>query len=98
MHKIDPTDFEAYNIEFIEFWLMDPFNSDYGPASSTTGGDLYFNLGNISEDILKDGRKSFENGLPAVTNSNQTDTTAWGIVPVIKSIVQAFDKSELGRK
>lgn len=98
MRKIEPTDFEASNIEFIEFWMMDPFNSDYGPGTNTNGGDLYFNLGNISEDILKDGRKSFENGLPAVTNSNKTDTTAWGIVPEIQSIVQAFDNSEEGRK
>jgi cell surface protein SprA len=98
MRKIEPTDFEASNIEFIEFWMMDPFNSDYGPGTNTTGGDLYFNLGNISEDILKDGRKSFENGLPAVTNNNTTDTTAWGIVPVIQSIVQAFDNSEDARR
>jgi cell surface protein SprA len=97
MRKIEPTDFEASNIEFIEFWLMDPFNSDYGPGTNTPGGDLYFNLGNISEDILKDGRKSFENGLPAATNNNTTDTTAWGVVPVIQSIVQAFDNSEAAR-
>src|SRR5258706_13235337 len=98
MRKIEPTDFEASNIEFIEFWLMDPFNSDYGPGTNTPGGDLYFNLGNISEDILKDGRKSFENGLPAVTNNNTTDSTVGGVVPVIQSIVQAFDNSEAARK
>ena len=54
------TDFDKANIEYIEFWMMDPFIYKSGSA----GGDLYFNLGSISEDILKDGRKSLENGLP----------------------------------
>ncbi len=48
-------------MQYIEFWVMDPFIYD---KSTTAGGDLYFNLGSISEDILKDGRKSLENGLP----------------------------------
>ena len=51
MRRIESTDFEAANIEFIQFWMMDPFNSN---SQNTSGGDLYFNLGNISEDILKD--------------------------------------------
>ena len=28
------------------------------------GGKLFINLGNISEDVLKDGKKQYENGLP----------------------------------
>jgi cell surface protein SprA len=31
------------------------------PQSNT--GKIYFNLGEISEDVLKDGRKQYENGL-----------------------------------
>ena len=52
--KIETNDFEAANIEFIEFWMMDPFLYNEDPD---VGGDLYINLGNISEDILKDSRK-----------------------------------------
>jgi cell surface protein SprA len=59
MRALDNTDFESTNIEYIEFWLMDPFAED----STHSGGYLYFNLGDISEDVLRDGRKSFENGL-----------------------------------
>ena len=79
MRNIDQTDFETGNIEFIEFWLQDPFISK--PAS--TGGQLYFNLGNISEDILKDGKRSYENGLPTLKNpAIPVDTnTVWGRVP-----------------
>jgi len=62
MRDLTTTDFEQSNIEFIQFWMMDPFNED---SENQTGGQLYFNLGNISEDILRDSRKSFESGLPS---------------------------------
>ncbi len=80
MREITTKDFEESNIAFIDFWMMDPFIEDYEDAS---GGDLYFNLGEISEDVLKDGEMAFENGLPADENdtSRATDTTAWGLVP-----------------
>ncbi len=87
MRQLQTTDFEEANIEYIEFWLMDPFVED----SLNTGGDLYFNLGDISEDILKDGRKSFEHGLPTVQNDHPIDTTTWGIIPLMQSLVSAFD-------
>lgn len=78
MRNIDQTDFETSNIEFIEFWLQDPFIKK--PFS--TGGELYFNIGNISEDVLKDGKRLFENGLPAASNPNTpVDQTVWGQVP-----------------
>jgi cell surface protein SprA len=78
MRNIDQTDFETANIEFIEFWLKDPFIAD----STSTGGQLYFNLGNISEDVLRDGKRLFENGLPAPSNTNvPLDTSVWGVQP-----------------
>jgi cell surface protein SprA len=79
MRNIDQTDFETGNIEFIEFWMQDPFVNK--PFS--TGGQLYFNLGNISEDILKDGKRAYENGLPTIKNpAIPVDTnTVWGRVP-----------------
>ena len=93
MRKIETSDFEAANVEYLEFWLMDPFAED----SSNIGGDLYFNLGNISEDILRDGRKSFEHGLPNDGNSVNTDITNWGRVSRQQSLVKAFDNSPQAR-
>ena len=87
MRKIESTDFEATNVEYIEFWLMDPFSED----TLHSGGDLYFNLGDISEDILPDGRKSYENGLPTNETVSNVDTTIWGRVPTLQSLVNAFD-------
>ncbi len=105
MRSLDYTDFETQNIETIEFWLMDPFmNPETGEHDdSRTGGKLYFNLGDISEDILRDGRKFFENGLPTGTDAdaferNPVDTTIWGRVPKMQSIVNAFDNNESARK
>ncbi|MFM2136088.1 MAG: hypothetical protein RL021_1488 [Bacteroidota bacterium] len=89
MRKIETTDFEASNIEFIQFWMMDPFAS--GSPNDGSGGELYFNLGNLSEDILRDGYKSFENGLPAPTNNYTTQNSNWGRYSTIQSIVNAFD-------
>ncbi len=94
MRRIETNDFEAANIEFIEFWMMDPFVYD----SSHTGGELYFNLGDISEDILKDSRKMFENGLPTTDVVELVDTTYWGRVPMTQSLVNAFDNNEESRQ
>ncbi len=97
MRKLETNDFEAANIEFIEFWMMDPFNDEDG-LSNHSGGDMYINLGNISEDVLKDGYKSFENGLPTSSNVIDVDTTQWGRVPTNFSIVEAFDNDPLSRE
>jgi cell surface protein SprA len=93
--KMNVKDFEANNYEYIEFWLMDPFvynnkGSEYD-AYKTSGGDLYFDLGELSEDVLKDGRKFFENGLPPDGDPSLVDTTVWGKVPKRQSTVYAFD-------
>ncbi|HTL07731.1 MAG TPA: cell surface protein SprA, partial [Chitinophagaceae bacterium] len=78
MRAIDQTDFETSNVEYIEFWMQDPFLTK--PAS--TGGQFYINLGNISEDVLRDGRRQFENGLPGATgNASVDNSSVWGNVP-----------------
>ncbi|MBK9177680.1 MAG: hypothetical protein IPM46_15390, partial [Flavobacteriales bacterium] len=61
MRRITTTDFETSNIESIQFWVMDPFaegvfGATNSNSSNTTGGFLYIDLGNISEDVLRDGR------------------------------------------
>lgn len=88
MRKIETTDFDATNIQYIEFWMMDPFVYD-----SLNSGQLYFDLGDISEDILKDGRKSYENGLPTSALVKDVDTTIWGRVPTLQALVDAFDNT-----
>nr|WP_214447259.1 cell surface protein SprA [Flavihumibacter rivuli] len=79
MRGLDQVDFETGNVEFIEFWLQDPFLVQ----PNSNGGQLYFNLGNISEDVLRDGRRFFENGLPTPTIQAGVDSsTNWGRVPL----------------
>ena len=87
------TDFEATNYEHLEFWLLDPFI--YEPDSK--GGDLYFNLGEISEDVLKDERKFFENGLPIDGDRSKVDSTVWGLVPKTQALNFAFDNTSDAR-
>jgi cell surface protein SprA len=98
------TDFDNANIEYLEFWMMDPFiNSPNGvvldpanpnPTSNTSGGDLIINLGNVSEDALKDqSQHEFENGLPVpgADSTSQTRTTAWGITTRQQFLTDAFN-------
>ncbi len=82
------TNFEQSNVEFIEFWLMDPFEYD---DVDNPGGTIVFNLGNISEDVLRDGRKQYENGLPASDDDTGFVDTEYARVPVNQSLVYAFD-------
>lgn len=98
--RMDMRDFEAANIEYIEFWLMDPFVYNSTSATPNQGGDLYINLGEISEDVLKDGKKFFENGLPINDDPAATETTIWGKIPTRQSTVYAFDDNQgaAGRK
>ncbi|MCQ2059553.1 MAG: cell surface protein SprA [Bacteroidaceae bacterium] len=95
MRSITTTNFEAANIEYVEFWLMDPFVYD-GPAAA--GGDMFFELGEVSEDVLKDGKKFFENGLPTNDDATKYTETVWGRVPNITSLVYAFDNSEINNR
>jgi cell surface protein SprA len=86
------TNFESNNVEYIEFWMMDPFV--YDTANVSTGGDFYFNLGELSEDILKDGKRSFENGLPSTsTDTSLVSKTTWGKVSGKTATVYAFDNT-----
>jgi cell surface protein SprA len=94
MREIYSSDFEQANVEFIEFWMMDPF----AEMPDHKGGQLYFNLGNISEDVLKDSRKTFENGLPTSEVIEKVDTTVWGRVPLTQSLVQGFSAGDETRK
>lgn len=96
MRKIENTDFVTSNVEYIKFWLLDPFLDDTNP--NREGGDFYINLGEISEDILKDGLKSYENGLPyAETDNTELKETVWGRVASKSSLTYAFETASGSR-
>ncbi len=86
---ISSTNFEQSNVEFIQFWVMDPYI--YPENAGNSGGKITFNLGNISEDVLKDGRKQYENGLPLDGSTLNTISTAFGRVPADQSLIYAFN-------
>ena len=96
--QISASHTDAANVEFIQFWLMDPFNTDYENEYGTgNDGTLYFNIGNLSEDVLKDSKKTFENKLPTTEAESQILTgdnfSAWGRVTPEQSVVNAFDNN-----
>lgn len=94
MRAIDYSDFETANVEFIEFWILDPFIKN----QNDPGGSFYINLGNISEDILKDSRKFFENGLPYPIDNSKVENSAWSKIPKFQQqITPAFDNDPQAR-
>jgi cell surface protein SprA len=94
MRALQTNDFEAANIEYLEFWLMDPYaDPDFLPDD----GKLLIHLGDISEDILKDGQKMFENGLPKDGDTTKVNFTNWGKVPITTPINYAFDNDPQSR-
>lgn len=98
MRKLETSDFETANIEYIEFWMLDPFLHARLSGEEVPTGELYFNLGEISEDILKDGKKFFESGLPADDNPLQYTETIWGRVPTQSTVTYAFNTSSGSRQ
>lgn len=91
MRRLDNTNFEQSNIEYLQFWLLNPFLDPDNPNQE--GGDLYFNFGDISEDILKDGMKSYENGVPVDGKEQFMRSTVWGRVSSQNSLTYAFDNN-----
>ena len=87
MRYLQTNDFEQANVEYIDIWVMDPYFNNPNPPS---GGKLYIDLGYMSEDILYDGRKQYENGLPGNGSDDYTVMTNLARVPTHQSIVYAF--------
>ena len=90
MRKLETTDFEQANIEYVEFWLLDPYI--YTRKDGTAykhKGELYLNLGEVSEDVLRDGKKFYESGM-AVDGTSSYETTQWGKIPVQATQTYAF--------
>ncbi len=110
MRPLTTTNFQQANIQYIQFWMLDPYENysikpEEGgpltpPAPSDFTGELYFNLGNISEDILRDNRKMFENGLPGdgvqIPGEN-VEITPWSSIPKNQSLLYAFTEDDNSR-
>ena len=109
MRSLTTNNFDQANVEYIQFWVMDPYeNYSIGPDEGlplginyedplNQVGDLYINLGNVSEDILQDSRKMYENGLPEDTSDLNTEPTIWGKAPTNPSIIYAFNEEDAFR-
>ena len=98
MRSINSTNFEQSNVEYIQFWILDPYYNEQGTVENVGNtGKLVFNLGEISEDVLKDGRKSYENGLPEAGAVTATNSSVWGVTPASQSLIYAFDTNENNR-
>ncbi|TRW26501.1 cell surface protein SprA [Flavobacterium zepuense] len=98
MRPITSTNFEQTNVEYIQFWMLDPYVGSVGDeATGDNTGTIEINLGEISEDILKDNRKQYENGLPGTDGAATTFSTVWGKVPVSQSLIYAFDTDAANR-
>ena len=97
MRKLDTNDFETANVEYVEFWMLDPFiYSRRDGTASEYGGDFYINLGEVSEDILRDGKKFYESGMP-VDGSQSFVTTQWGKVPTQATVTYSFASAKGAR-
>ncbi|MFL5731212.1 MAG: cell surface protein SprA [Cytophagaceae bacterium] len=107
-------DFDNANIQYIEFWMMDPYLKDTRnqtserklntlPLHANTAqnkmvslnnkGHLYFNLGSISEDVMKNNNHDFENGLPLGDTADVVRRTVWGLATAQQFITNAFDNT-----
>ena len=93
--KINSTNFEQSNVEFIQFWLLDTFSDNESTKNEL--GTLVINLGNISEDILSDGKKLYENGLPSANSQQLVNTSNWGRSPATQSLIYSFDSDPNNR-
>ncbi|PRB01087.1 cell surface protein SprA [Chryseobacterium sp. MYb7] len=87
MRSISVPNFVTSNIEYVEFWMMDPYAD-----GKTLGTDprLLLHLGNVSEDVLKDGKMQYENGLPTPGTPSSTTNSNWGVQPKQPPILYAF--------
>ncbi|WP_433763927.1 cell surface protein SprA [Flavobacterium ginsenosidimutans] len=95
MRSLNSTNFEQGNVQYIQFWVLDPYIGN-GKTNDVNSGKVYFNLGEISEDVLKDGRKQYENGL-GTDQIMVTPRGVWGDVPASQSLTYAFDTDTANR-
>ncbi len=94
MRPISVSNFTNANIEYVEFWLMDPYADG---KMLGTNPKLLLHLGNVSEDILKDGKLQYENGLPTPETPARTSESSWGTQPEQQPVLYAFSSEGANR-
>nr|WP_143756515.1 cell surface protein SprA [Chryseobacterium sp. RU37D] len=94
MRPITVSNFVNSNIEYVEFWMMDPYADG---NTLGTAPKLLLQLGNVSEDILKDGQMQYENGLPTPSAPSTTTNSNWGTQPKQPPILYAFSSEGADR-
>ncbi len=72
MRAINTTNFEQGNVEYIQFWVLDPYVGK-GNISPSNSGKLYFNLGEISEDVLKRRKETIRKWFGARSNFGKSE-------------------------
>ncbi|GLR16897.1 T9SS outer membrane translocon Sov/SprA [Portibacter lacus] len=97
MRYLNNTNFEQANVEFLEFWMLNPYTetnrSEHLPDEA---GSIFFNLGNVSEDVLRDNLQFYENAVNVDPNAQAqipTQNTVWGEVPLSSPKVNGFDQN-----
>jgi cell surface protein SprA len=91
MTRLSTNDFELSNVEYIDFWMLNPFMPKYDGSPITNSGKMYFQLGTFSEDIFKDSKQQFENGLSTTSQKQATTTSVFGTISQVPPIVNNFD-------
>lgn len=92
MTRLNTNDFEANNVEYIDFWMLNPFLAKPDPSDPiTNSGKMYIQLGNFSEDVFKDGKQQFEHGLPTPDLNLLTDNSIFGKISRFPPITSSFD-------
>jgi cell surface protein SprA len=82
MKELNTNDFEASNIEFVEFWMLNPYMEKVDGEAVSDGGEMYIDLGSISEDVMRDSRQFFENGMPTGTKTSPRMNLPGGVCPL----------------
>ncbi len=97
MKGLNTNDFEAANIEFVEFWMLNPYMDPGDGSPVSRAGEMYIDLGSVSEDVMRDSRQFFENAIPTGQGTGATVNTRLGRIPVLPPVVNAFDNDPAKR-
>lgn len=95
MKQLTTNDFEEANVEYLEFWVLNPYMNKQDGSDISEGGKIQFHLGTVSEDIFKDSRQQYENSLPVGDNNLPVERSAFGRISRDPPIIDnAFDNED----
>jgi cell surface protein SprA len=95
MKQLTTNDFEEANVEYLEFWVLNPYMDKQDGSPISENGQLQFHLGTVSEDVFKDSRQQYENSLPVGGNNLPIDVSSFGRIARNPPIIDnAFDNED----